>query len=126
MKSEAAYDAVFQALVDIRNDLHDKINLLDEQIRRAQLEGLDNVFQQQKEAFAECVDGIDEQLVKLSVYFEEYQRLYASLRELNEKRIPELRGTPPVMPDAVAGDTLAAVLAGRLEYLKSQGKIRDL
>jgi len=91
MKTELAYDAVFQALVDIKKNLDEKINLLDEQIRRAQLECLDDAFQQEKDALAECLDGIDQQLITLSVYIEEYQHLHGSLRNLNEK-IAELEG----------------------------------
>jgi ACT domain-containing protein len=124
MKTEPAYDAVFQALVNIRKNLDEKISLLDEQIRRAQLECLDNAFQQQKEALVECLDGIDQQMITLSVYIEEYQHLHGSLRNVNEK-IAELGGNPPVMPETIAGDSLGEVLAGRLDYLKSQGKIRD-
>ena len=124
MKTEQAYDPVFQALVDIRKNLAEKMSSLDEYIRCAQLECLEDAFQQQKDALAECVDGIDQQLITLSVYIEEYQHLHGSLRNLNEK-IAELGGTPPVMPEPIAGESLAEVLAGRLEYLKSQGKIRD-
>ena len=124
MKTEPAYDTVFQALVDIRKNLDEKISLLDEQIRRAQLECLDDAFQQQKDALTECLDGIDQQMITLSVYIEEYRHLHGSLRNLNEK-IAELGGIPTVMPETIAGDSLAEVLAGRLDYLKSQGKIRD-
>jgi hypothetical protein len=124
MKTEPAYDAVFQALVDIRKNLDEKINLLDEQIRSAQLECLGDAFQQQKDALAECLDGIDQQLITLSMYIEEYQHLHGNLRSLNEK-IPELGGKPPMMPETIAGDSLLEVLAGRLDYLKSQGKIGD-
>jgi ACT domain-containing protein len=124
MKTEPAYDAVFQALVDIRKNLDEKISLLDEQIRRAQLECLDNAFQQQKEALVECLDGIDQQMITLSVYIEEYQHLRGSLRNVNEK-IAELGGNPLVMPETIEGDSLVEVLAGRLDYLKSQGKLRD-
>jgi hypothetical protein len=122
MKTQQPNDPVFQALVDIKNNLDEKVSSLDEHIRRAQLECLDNAFQQQKEALADCVDGIDQQLIKLSVYLEEYQRLYASLNELNGK-IPGLGGAPLAMPEVLADDSLAAVLARRIDYLKSQGKI---
>jgi len=94
MKTEPAYDAVFQALVDIRKNLDEKISLLDEQIRRAQLECLEDAFQQQKDALTECLDGIDQQMITLSVHIEEYQHLHGSLRNVNEK-IAELGGTPP-------------------------------
>jgi hypothetical protein len=126
MKSEPAYDTMFQALVDIRKNLDEKINLLDEQMRHAQLRCLEDAFQHQRGALAECLEGIDQQLIKLSVYIEEYHQLQESLRNLNEKRIPELGGTPPAMPETIAGDSLSTILAGRLDYLKSQGKIRDL
>jgi len=122
MKTEPAYDAVFQALVDIRKNLDEKISLLDEQIRRAQLECLDDAFQQQKDALTECLDGIDQQMITLSVYIEEYRHLHGNLRNVNEK-IAELGGPPPMMPETIAGDSLVEVLAGRLDYLKSQGKI---
>jgi hypothetical protein len=123
VKTEPAYETVFQALVDIGKNLHEKISLLDEQIRQAQLKCLEDAFQRQKDALVECLDGMDQQLIKLAVFFEEYQQLYASLKNLNEKGIPELGGTPPAMSEVYAGDTLMAVLAARVEYLKTQGKI---
>jgi hypothetical protein len=125
MKTPQPEDPLFQALADIRKNLDEKINLLDEQIRRAQLKCLEDAFQQQKEALAECLDGMDQQLIKLSVYIEEYQQLHGSLRNLNEKRIPELGGAPRPMPETIAGDSVATILAGRLDYLKSQAKIRN-
>jgi hypothetical protein len=125
MKAKEPIDQVFEALSDIKKNLDQQIRSLDEQIRSAQLEYLENAFQQQKDAFADCIDGIDQQLINLWVYLEEYHRLYASIRDLNEK-IPELGGKPPVMPEHIAGDSLVEVLAGRFDYSKSQGKIRDL
>ena len=94
---------------------------LDEYIRCAQLESFVKA-QQQIDALAECLDGIDQQLITLSVYIGEYECLHGSPRTLNEK-IPEW-GSTPVMPETIAGDSLVEVLAGRLDYLKSQGKIR--
>ncbi|HEY2922355.1 MAG TPA: hypothetical protein VGK77_25530 [Candidatus Binatia bacterium] len=123
MKTEHEYNAMFQALVDIRKNLNGTISSLDEHIRRAQLELVENSFQEQKDALAECLKGIDRELIKLSVYIEEHQRLHASLKELNEKRIPELGGTPLAMPEAIAGDTLATILAERIDYLRAEGKL---
>jgi hypothetical protein len=123
MKTEHEYNAMFQAFVDIRKNLNETISSLDEHIRGAQLEWLENSFQEQKAALAECVDGIDQELIKLSVYIEEYRRLHTSLKELNEKRIPGLGGTPLAMPEAIAGDTLATILAERIDYLRAQGKL---
>ncbi len=122
MKTEPAYDAVFQALVDIRKNLDEKIHLLDEQIRSAQLQCLEEALQQQKEALADCVDGIDQELVKLSVYLEEYWHLYASFNDLNGK-ISALGGMPLAIPESLTGDSLATVLAGRFDCRKSQGRI---
>ena len=124
MKTEPDYDSFYQALVDLRKSLDDKINSLDDQIRSAQLKYLEDTLQQQKDALAECLDGIDQQLIKLSVYVEEYQRLQASLSNLQE-RIPQLGRASPAMPEMTAGNTLVETLAGWLDHLKSQGKIRD-
>ena len=93
MKAEHEYDALFEALVEIKNNLDEKIGSLDEYIRRAQLECLENTFQWQNEALAECLDMIDLQLITLALYLEEHQRLCASLNNLNEK-IPGLGGAP--------------------------------
>jgi hypothetical protein len=123
MKTEHDSDTLFQALADIKNTLNGTISSLNEHIRRTQLDYLDNAFQQQKSLAAECLDGIDDQLIKLSVYVEEYQRLRASLKELSQNKIPEMGGAPPAMPEALGGDTLAAILAERIDYLKSHGKI---
>jgi hypothetical protein len=122
MKTEQSIEQVFEALASIKKNLDQQIIFLDEEIQRAQLEYLENSFQEQKDALAECLDGIDQQLIELSVYLEEYQRLYASLNDLNRK-IPGLGGAPLAMPEQLAGDSPATALAGRLDYLKSQGRI---
>ena len=113
---------LFQALVDARNNLEQKIDSLYEQIRHAQLERFEAAFQEQKDAFADCLDGIDQQIVKLSVYLEEGQRLYDSLRELNEK-FAEFGTEPHAMPEALAGGNLVAVLTARIDRLRAEGKI---
>ncbi|HVO91393.1 MAG TPA: hypothetical protein VMT22_01045 [Terriglobales bacterium] len=122
MKTEPVHDAIFQALVDIRKNLDEKVNLLDEQIRNAQLQCLADTFQQQKEALADCVDGIDQELVKLSVYLEEYWHLHASFNDLNTK-ISGLGGMPLTVPEPLTGGSPATVLAGRFDFLKSHGRI---
>lgn len=123
METEHEYDVIYQALVGFRRSLSEVISSLDEHIRRAQLECLENSFQEQKNALAECVDGIDRELIKLSVYVGEYKRLHANLKELNEKRIPELGGPLLAMPEAIEGDTLSTILAQRINYLMAQGKL---
>jgi hypothetical protein len=123
MKAENDSDTLFQALVDIKNILNETISSLSENIRRAQLQYLEDAFQQQKAVAAECLDGIDDQLIKLSLYIEEYQRLRASLKDLSDNKIPALGGTPPAMPDALGGETLAGILAARIDYLKAQGRV---
>ena len=123
MKTEPTYETVFQALVEIRKDIHEKTSLFDEQTRQAQLKCLEDAFQQQKDALAECLDGIDQQLITLSVYFEEYQNLRASLTNVNEKGIPELGGVPQGMPEVIESDNLMEILGRRIDYLKSEGKI---
>jgi hypothetical protein len=66
-KTEQPYALLFEALGEIRNALHEKISSLDEHIRRMQLECAENVFQQQRVALTDCVEGIDQRLIKLVV-----------------------------------------------------------
>jgi hypothetical protein len=73
VKTEPAYDAMFQAVVDIRKNLDEKINLLEAEIRNALQHCLEDAFQQQKNALVECLDGIDHQLITLSMYIEQYR-----------------------------------------------------
>jgi len=122
MKTEPGHDTMFEALVALRNNLHEKLALLDEQIRSAQLKRLEESFRQQSDALAECLDGIDQQLMALAVYVDDYRRLYSSLNDLNEK-IPHFGGSPHAMPEAMEGEDLTAILAARLDRLKSQAKI---
>ena len=121
MKTEHESDSVFQALAG--KHLDETISHLNGRIRHTQLECLENLFRQQTKVLTEFLDGIDDQLIKLSVYIEEYQRLCASLKILGENRIPELGGVPPLPPQVIAGDTLEAVLTQRIDHLKSQGRI---
>jgi hypothetical protein len=122
MKSQPTYATVFQALSDVRKNLDEKLNLLIEQIRRAQLESVEDAFRQQKDALAECLDGIDQQLINLSVYVDEYRRLYASVQYLNEK-IASLGGEPGAMPEPVTDDNFVAMLTARIVQLQSEAKI---
>ncbi|HZD39934.1 MAG TPA: hypothetical protein VE131_04385 [Terriglobales bacterium] len=117
------YDPIFEAFASIQESLGEKVGWLQEQIRRTQLECLGHTFEEQKDAASECVEGIDQQLIKLSVYIEEYQRLYMNLKELQENKIPQLGGTAPPLPEPLGGGDLAEILIHRIDYLKTQGKI---
>lgn len=86
------------------------------------MEYLESSFREHENALVDCINGIDQQVMKLAVYIDEYRRLYASLNDMNEK-IPGLGGEPRAMPEGIAGDSLAAILAARFDHLKSQGKI---
>jgi DNA repair exonuclease SbcCD ATPase subunit len=123
VKTQQAIDKAFEAILEIKTQLERQVRSLDEQIRGARLEHLESSLQETSEALAECVEGIDQQLIKLSVYVEEYQRLYAKLKDLSEKEIPDSGGTAPAVPEPVAGDSFAAIVVARIDHLKSQGKI---
>jgi len=122
MKPEPTYETMFQALVEIKKHLDETVTSLNDQIQHAQIDSLESAFAQQRESFLECLEGIDEHLLKLSVYVEECQSLYNRLISLNDK-ISELRGTGLDVPERIAGNTLIETLAGRLDQLKSAGKI---
>ena len=67
MKTEQPYELLFESLGESRKALHEKISSLDEHSRRMQLECAENVFQQQRVALTDCVEGIDQRLIKLVV-----------------------------------------------------------
>ena len=67
----------FEALGEIRNALHEKISSWMSTFGRMQLECAENTFQQQRDALTNCLEGIDQQVIKLAVYIDEDRRLYA-------------------------------------------------
>jgi len=75
MKKEQPYELLFEALGEIRNALHEKISSWMSTRRRIQLECAENVFQQQRDALTDCAERIDQQLIELAVYIDEYRRL---------------------------------------------------
>lgn len=121
MKTEESIERLFETFLLISKNFDQQIRSWDEQIRRAQVEYLESAFQQQKDTLADCVKGIDQQLLALSVYLEECQRLQSSLHDLNEK-LTRLGAASLPMPESPSGN-ITALLTERLDHLKSQGKV---
>lgn len=122
MKTEQPIDRVLEAFLEIKKGLDEKLTWFDEQIQRARLEYLEDAFQQHKDAVVEVLNAIDRQLIEMAASIEEYQRLRASLAALTE-RIRSLGGVALGTQEQIAGETLAAILAERIEVLRSQAKI---
>lgn len=122
MKTEQPIDRLLEAFLEIKKGLDEKLTWFDEQIQRARLEYLEDAFQQHKDAVVEVLNAIDRQLIEMAASIEEYQRLRASLAALTE-RIRSLGGVALGTQEQIAGETLAAILAERIEVLRSQAKI---
>jgi hypothetical protein len=85
-------------------------------------EQLGNIFEQEKKALEHCLYGIDNKLTECSVYVDDYRRLYMSLAGMREKLV-QLGAEPSVLPTASPSDQIEAVVAWRLQELRSQGKV---
>ena len=84
-------------------------------------EQLGKIFEQEKKALEHCLCGIDDKLTECSVYVDDYRRLYMSLA-MREKLV-QLGAEPSSLPFDSPSDQIEAVVAWRLQELRSQGKI---
>jgi ABC-type enterochelin transport system substrate-binding protein len=85
-------------------------------------EQLGKIFEQEKKALEHCLCGIDDKLTECSVYVDDYRRLYMSLATMREKLV-QLGAEPSSLPPDSPSDQIEAVVAWRLQELRSQGKI---
>jgi ABC-type enterochelin transport system substrate-binding protein len=85
-------------------------------------EQLGKIFEQEKKALERCLGGIDDKLTECSVYVDDYRRLYMTIAAMREKLV-RLGAEPSSLPPAYPSDQIEAVVAWRLQELRSQGKI---
>ncbi len=116
------FDRLVQTFLETEKNVTESFGRLNEELRNVQLAMLENTFEQQKNAAADCIDAIDRQLIELSACIEEYRQLQLSLANSSEA-ISHLRGGAPVMPPQIDGETMVSFVSQRIDDLKSQGKI---
>ena len=121
-ENRPAYDAVFQALVDMRKNLDEKINLFNEQIRHAQRIALRTLSHNKRTlwsnvSMASIISWSRCRCILRST------AIFVGASETSMKKIPSWAG--PHWWCRRLLHSLAEILAGRVDYLKAQGKIRD-
>jgi hypothetical protein len=100
-------------LAHITETLHQQTHEMREQ--------LGVVFEEEKHALANCLDGIDDKLKECSACVDEYQQLYASLSSMRQKLV-QLGAQPSALPPPMPVSNIEGIIAWRLRELKEQGK----
>jgi hypothetical protein len=85
-------------------------------------EQLGIVFENEKKSLEDCLAVIDRKLMECAGCVDSYRMTYAHVELLRQKLV-QLGGHPSPMPPALPTDELYALVAWRLQELKSSGKI---
>jgi len=85
MKEEQSYEQLSQALRDIHRDIEERVLPVEEQVVQAEVNPLKNLFEQQRNALAHCLEEIDQKILECGLYLMEYNRVRADLSTLNER-----------------------------------------
>lgn len=80
------------------------------------------IFEGEKKALAELLDGIDKKLVECAAYVEDYKRLYASLGAMRERLI-QLGADGGPMPEPLPAAETEGVVSWRLQELRNRGRL---
>ena len=122
MKEEQSYERLLQALLDMKNEIAKQIRPVEEQIIQANVDHLRQGFEDEKNKLEQCLAGMDQKILDCHLHLEEYRRIRSSLEILNG-RLSRLGRDSLPMPDPLPSDDLGDVVIGRVEHLKSQGKL---
>jgi hypothetical protein len=122
MREEKTYERLLQALVDMKAEINKQIRPIEEQIIQANLDHLRQNFERERQRLGECLEEVDKNLLECRRQMEEYERIAGHLHSLNS-RISRLGGEPLLVPDSLPSSDLSEVVRGRLEELRSQGRL---
>jgi len=114
---ERLMDVLLQMRINLRQ-ITESFQLQSQEIRQQ----LGAIFEDEKKALEDCLNGIDDKVMECSIYVEDYKRMYSSLNAMREKLI-QLGAEPSPMPHSLPDDKIDAILAWRLQELKFQGKV---
>jgi ABC-type enterochelin transport system substrate-binding protein len=114
---ERLMDVLLQMRINLRQ-ITESFQLQSQEIRQQ----LGAIFEDQKKALEDCLDGIDDKIRECSTYVEDYKRMYLSLNVMREKLV-QLGAEPSPMPQPSPEEHIEGILVWRLQELKSQGKV---
>lgn len=122
MKEEQSYERLLQALQDMKSEIAKQIRPVEEQIIQANADHLRHSFNEETRRLGQCLEQIDENILACRKFLQEYERVRAGLYSLNEK-LAQLGGESLSVPEPLPATDLGEVVKGRIEHLKSLGKI---
>lgn len=122
MTHQQPYDNILSTLQQMKDEILKQIRPLEEQIIHASIQEIRKSFESESNTLSRCLDQIDDNIIKCNECVKQYGTIRTSLHELNEKMSQlGLEGLP--VTDGLVDLDLGEVLKGRIEYLRSQGKI---
>lgn len=122
MDGEQVFDRLLIAVLGLKQNLEQKVQVLDEQILQARLESLKELLDKQHKELADWLSEIDRSLMDCCASFEEYQRLYTEVSALSQK-ISQIGGAPAPMDNVFRADSIEGAIMARIQHLKAEGKI---
>ena len=122
MREEQSYERLLQALQDMKSEIAKQIRPVEQQIIQANVDHLRQAFGQESRRMSKCLEEIDDNILACRQYLQEYERIRAGLKMLNEKLV-QLGADAIPIPDGLATNDLGEIVRQRIEHLRAQGKI---
>jgi primosomal protein N'' len=122
MREEQSYERLLQALQDMKGEIAKQIRPVEQQIIQANIDHLRQSFSQESRRMSKCLEEIDDNILACRQHLQDYERIRAGLKMLNEKLVQLGADAIPV-PNGLATTDLGEVVRQRIEHLRAQGKI---
>jgi hypothetical protein len=122
MASEELIERLLKVLQDLKKNFENRPTGWEAHITQAELSCLREIFSERRNAVAECLADIDQQIFACVLLVEDYVRTQRILGMLNE-RIARLGEEPALLPEGLPAGTVADMIIARIRYLKSQGRL---
>jgi len=122
MKREQIFDRLLNAVLAMRQNLEQQVQIVDAQILQARLEYLKELLDRQQKELADWLSEIDQSLINCGAFIEEYHRLYGEVSALGGK-ISRLAGVSPPMGVPLPAESIEETIIARIRHLRAEGKI---
>jgi hypothetical protein len=122
MKEEQSYERLLQALHDFQAQIEERVRPVAEQVVQAEVARLRELSERHQMALKDCLDQIDQNILRCRVHMDEYQQRSSDLAAVNE-RLAKLGAEPVSVPEDFPVRNLGDVIRLRVDGLRTEGKI---
>lgn len=122
MKQEQSYERLLLALQEMKAEIVKQIRPVEEQIIHASQNQLRDSFKHESSRLSKCLEEIDHKILDCRKYLEEYDQIRATLHDVNEK-LSRLGVEALPVADNLPTHDVGEIIRGRIEHLRSQGKL---